>query len=135
MKETMDLLESDASGRALARTVGDSAERLAAFGNEHAAAGEQVRAAMEAIAAGIEDTAQSVVELVRSQHTVSDTAASLVTSAETSAANDTMPRETRSPPRTMRSQAAGSPVIGESRRSGITPPLTAESPWQTPQFV
>src|SRR6185295_320651 len=49
-------------------------------------------------------------------------------SDETSVANDTIPRSFRSPPRTMCSQADASFVMADRRRSGISPPLTAESP-------
>src|SRR5262245_35736797 len=57
-----------------ARAIEESATRLAAAGNEHAAATEQVRIAIESVAKAIEETATTVQSMARSQANAADTA-------------------------------------------------------------
>src|SRR5689334_4062399 len=57
-----------------AQAIEDAATRLAASGNEQAAAGEQVRASMEAMAVGIEQAATAAQSLARAQAHVAETA-------------------------------------------------------------
>src|SRR6188508_995461 len=57
-----------------ARAIEDAATRLAASGNEQAAANEQIRASLEALAAGVEQAATSSLSLARAQANVAETA-------------------------------------------------------------
>src|SRR4051812_46022370 len=56
----------------IAQSVEDAAQRLAAGGNEQAAAAEQMRSAVESVATGVEQTAQVVQSMTRSQAQVAE---------------------------------------------------------------
>src|SRR4051794_366406 len=61
-----------AAGRAA--NLDETATRLVAYGNEQAAALEQVRASMDSVAAGVEETSKVVHSMARAQQALSDTA-------------------------------------------------------------
>ena len=63
-----------------------AAVRLAAGGNERAAAGEQMRLATERIALGIDESATAAQELARSQRSVAETAVALQQGADANSA-------------------------------------------------
>src|SRR3954466_16046889 len=60
-----------AAGRAA--NLDETATRLVAYGNEQAAAIEEVRASMDSVAAGVEETSKVVHSMARAQQTLSET--------------------------------------------------------------